>query len=634
MTEHGTEKRKDYRKLLTLGVLLVLALLVLAARLFYLQVANDENYTTLSEQNRIRILSMPARRGNIYDANMKELAVSKPVFTIALATTEISDREGLANTLAPLLDDPEITPESILATMAAGNGGRVYEPVVIKRLPYEEGLATVTRLEEMRDQLPGMVISTEPMRYYPQGNVAGHVLGTVGLLSAEEEDLIDEFNYSNNDWLGKTGVEASMERYTVDGKEIGLRGKKGMEKVEVDSNSRPVRTISSQEPVSGNSLVLTLDADVQKVLEDSLQAMIEKVQKEHPKCRRGAAVLLNVKTGQVIAMASYPQMNPNDFANGLPSSLTEYYFQNEDRPLINRAIAGTYPPGSTMKPATAVAVMASGDISPQERITCTPSAWKAPRAKCPRVHGSVNLSRALALSCNTYFQEMAYRIGIEALDKVWAELGFGEKTGIDLPGEAAGVLPSPEWKAEHFDEDDWEHEWHNYDTFYMSMGQGYNTATPLQLANYVATIANGGQHMIPYVVDRILSPQGEVVHQFEPQVKNTLNVTEEDLDAVRQGMRAVIAPGGSASSVFKGFPIEVAGKTGTAQTGLKGDEDDYHGAFVAFAPYEEPEVAFACLIEYGYRGGTTGGVVCREVLGEYFDLNPEPLPNDLPDTEE
>ncbi|MEG1500792.1 MAG: penicillin-binding transpeptidase domain-containing protein, partial [Clostridiales bacterium] len=402
MTEQISEnmsgnKKLDY-KLIILGVILVLAFLILAGRLYYLQIVNDENFATLSEQNRIRIISQPAKRGDIYDCNMDELATSKPVFTISLASSEIDDKENLAKNLAAVLGDPEITTASILEQIKSNS--RIYEPIIIKRIPYDEGLPIITRLEEMRNQLPGVLISEEPMRYYPQGDLAGHTIGTVGLLSKEEEELKDKYGYQNNDWLGKSGLEKTMERFTVDDQEIGLRGQKGIEKVEVNSRHRPVRTISSQDPVSGNSLVLTLDSKVQKVLEESLQETIARVSKTYPKCRGGAAVLLNVKTGGVIAMASYPKLNPNDFANGLSRDKVPYYMENESRPMFNRAVSGAYPSGSTFKAATAVAIMASQTISPYERITCSPSAWKKPRAKCPRVHGSVDLSRALALSCN------------------------------------------------------------------------------------------------------------------------------------------------------------------------------------------------------------------------------------------
>ncbi|MDR2713596.1 MAG: hypothetical protein LBB91_10840, partial [Clostridiales bacterium] len=290
-------------KLVVLGFIFSLLCFLLGLRLFSMQVLDDEQYTLLSTQNRIRILSLPARRGNIYDANMTEMAVSKPVFAISLASADIPDREALAEKLAVLLHDEEITAKKIQDILAQHY--RRYEPVVIKRLPYDEGLPLITRLEEMRDELPGIIITEEPMRYYPQGPLAGHILGTVGRInSTEYENLRDDYNYLVTDWIGKNGVEKSMERFTIDGLEIGLRGKNGMKQVEVNAKHRPVRDISTQEPRSGDSYVLTIDGKLQSALEQSLADMIAEIQKTRPKAKAGAAVLIDVKTGAILAMAS------------------------------------------------------------------------------------------------------------------------------------------------------------------------------------------------------------------------------------------------------------------------------------------------------------------------------------------
>lgn len=608
-------------KLVVLGFIFALLCFLLGMRLFYMQVLDDEQYSLLSAQNRIRILSLPARRGNIYDANMTEMAVSKPVFAISLASADIPDREALAEKLAALLHDEEITAKKIQDTLAQHY--RRYEPVVIKRLPYDEGLPLITRLEEMRDELPGILITEEPMRYYPQGSLAGHILGTVGRInSTEYENLRDDYNYLVTDWIGKNGVEKSMERFTIDGLEIGLRGKNGMKQVEVNAKHRPVRDISTQEPRSGDSYVLTIDGKLQNTLEQSLADMIADIQKTRPKAKAGAAVMINVKTGAILAMASYPPLDPNDFANGLSQDKAEYYYDEAVSPLLNRCIAATYPPGSTFKPMTAVAALACGAITPKTTVNCSRIA-KVPRANCTGSHGAVNLQRGIAVSCNTYFQEIGYRAGIENLDKTGSELGLGQQSGIDLPGESAGVLPSPEWKAKRFpDESNWEHIWRPYDTFYMSMGQGYNMLTPLQMANYIAAIANGGKRMRPHVVDKILSPEGELIWQFQPEVMANVEISEENLAAVCKAMRTTVTSG-TAGALFRGFPIEVAAKTGTAQTGLPGDDKnkDYHGVFVAFAPFNDPEVAFAGIIEYGYHGSTSSGYVCRAVFDEYFGMN-------------
>jgi penicillin-binding protein 2 len=509
---------------------------------------------------------------------------------------------------------------------------RRYEPIIIKRLPYDEGIQMVTRIEERREELPGVEIREEPMRYYPFGSLAGHILGTVGLINKEELESLEDYNYGMNDWIGKTGLEKVFEHYSEGNKEIGLRGKAGADQVEVNAKHQPVSTWSHKDPVPGNSLVLTLDADLQSVMEKSMAEIIEKIKVDRPKAQAGAAVLINVKTGGILAMASAPALDPNDFANGLSKDKFSYYWDDDLKPTFNRAISGTYPPGSTFKPVTAVAALSSEKVIPKNTVYCGPSAWIKPKAKCPKAHGTVDLYRAMAVSCNSYFQEMGSRIGIGQLHKTGKELGLGQLTGVELPGEVAGLLPSQEWKESSFT--GWESTWRIYDTYYMSMGQGYNIYTPLQMANYVATIANGGNRMKPYLVDKILSPENKVLKQFEPTVLNKLSTSPQVLAEVKKAMRAVCEPGGTAYSIFRDFPatVKVAAKTGTAQTGLPGDnkDKDYHGWFVAFAPYEDPEIAYAGIVEYGYHGGSSAGYIAKAVFEEYFGLKREPIPDTLP----
>lgn len=624
------KEKEVTKKLGVFSAVIALIFIALGLRLFYLQIVRADAFEDLSDKNKFRIVSIPARRGDIYDRDMEVLATSKPVFTVTLIDAELTEKENVAGKLAEILHDPEITQESILQALQKQN--RRYEPVVIKRLPYEEGIQMVTRIEERREELPGVVIREEPMRYYPFGNLAGHILGTVGLINKDELDNLEEYNYGMNDWIGKTGLEKTFEHFTQVSKEIGLRGKDGADQVEVNAKHQPVSTWSHKDPVPGNSLVLTLDANLQSVMENSLEEILEKLQTERPKAQAGAAVLINVKTGAILAMASAPFINPNDFANGLPKDKVSYYWDEKLKPTFNRAISGTYPPGSTFKPVTAVAALSSGKITTDNTVYCGPSTWIQPRAKCPKAHGSVDLYEAMAVSCNTYFQEMGYRTGIEQLYQTGRELGLGQLTGVELPGETQGLLPSKEWKESSFT--GWESTWRNYDTFYMSMGQGYNIFTPIQMANYIATIANGGTRMKPYLVDKIVSPDNEVLEKFEPTVLNKVNASSQVFAEVQKAMRAVTEPGGTAYSIFRDFPssVQVAAKTGTAQTGQPGDDKttDYHGLFVAFAPYDDPEIAFAGIVEYGYHGGSSAGYVAKALFEEYFGLKREPIPDTLP----
>jgi penicillin-binding protein 2 len=621
------------RKLELFTILIALIFVGLGLRIFYLQVVKADTYENLSNKNKFRIVSIPARRGNIYDRNMKIMAMSKPVFTISI-NPEVKEKEVVAERLAEILNDPEITKDSIL--LAIKEQYRRFEPVVIKRLPYEEGIQTVTQIEERKEDLPGVTIREEPMRYYPGGVLAGHILGTVGLINKDELDILDKYNYQMNDWIGKTGLEKVFERYQDGDKEIGLRGEAGADLIEVNAKHRPVSNWSHKDPVPGNSLVLTINADLQKVMESSMSDTMEKLRRSNPKVKAGAAVLIDVKTGAVLAMASAPYINPNDFSNGLSKDKVKYYWDEKLKPTFNRAISGAYPPGSTFKPVTAVAALAAGKVNTKDTVYCGPAAWVKPRAKCTKTHGSVNLYTAMAGSCNTYFQEVGYRTGIDMLYQTAKDLGLGQLTGIELPAEAEGILPNKEWKEKNFS--GWESTWRPYDTFFMSMGQGYNLYTPIQIANYVATIANGGKHMKPYLVDKILSPSGKELMKFNPTVLNKLDVKPSVLTEVRKAMKSVSEPGGTAYNLFKDFPsdIKVGAKTGTAQTGLPGDDKsrDYHGLFVAFAPYENPQVAFAGLIEYGYHGSTSAGYVAKAVFEEYFKLKKEAIPDELPIGEE
>ena len=618
MRPKDTEERiKTNKRLIICALCLVVAFFFLFAELYSLQLLSDDSYSAQSEKNRTRFLTLSAMRGNIYDSEMNELATSVPVFTVSLLAVSSKDREAVSESLAYYLNDEEISAEDIYDTLLSN--ARQYEAVLIKKLPYnQESIELIAVLEEHKEEIPGLLIGTESMRYYPYGSVFGHFLGYVGKIS-ETELANSEEDYLNTDTIGKTGLEKYYETFYIDGEQIGLRGTNGVQQVEINAQNYPISTEIIAEPQQGNSLITTMDLEVQNVLEQSLESVIKELQKEYPECKAGAAVLLNVKTGAVIAAASYPVINPNDFADGLKSENYDYYMTNEDRPLINRAISGLYAPGSTFKIVTALAELYAGVADPLEEINCTSAAWVDPRAKCTREHGKVNLYEAIAMSCNTYFQEMGYRAGIEAIDDIAEQLGLGQVSGIDIPGEAAGILPSPEYKATLFSPDEWDFQWRDFDTFYTSMGQGYNTYTVLQLANYTATVANGGNRMQPYVVEKIIaSDTGETVYQHEPVLLNTLTVSEEDLQTVQEGMLAVTQLGGTSYSLFKDLPIQVAAKTGTAQTSVKGSDN---GVFIAYAPYDDPEVAFACVIEFGQSGGGSGGIVCYNVFKQYFNLN-------------
>ncbi len=602
--------------------MLLLLFFVLAARLFALQILNSETYASISSRNQLRIVSQPAKRGDIYDRNMLKLAGSEICFEISISTAKMTSDEikELAHNLAGFLKDPELNEEAIIDKIdhRASN----YQPVVITTMPAENNQHLVASLEENRDKLPGLLIIETPQRVYLEGSLASHVLGQVGKITDADADLVQNYNYLSTDLVGKAGVERTMERFTdTEGREIGLRGKRGLSLLEVDSQNRIVREISNQESVSGNSLVLTIDADIQRVMEDSLAETVEKLKQERPKVVGGSAVLLDVKTGSVLAMASYPDYEPEDFIKGIDSEKAAYYYDETLKPTFNRAISGAYPVGSTFKVSTALAALACGAIGRDTHIFCDPENWDNDKAKCTGIHGMVDLSQALAVSCNTYAQDAGAAAGIDNMYEVFRQLGYGQLTGIELTGETRGLLANPDWKKLNFKGR--EGNWYPYDTYYMSIGQGYSYYTTLQMAQAMATIANHGVRMQPHVVDRIIDYEGETVYQWEPRVMDRINMSDENWDVLYNALQAVTQPGGTAYRTFGNYPVSVAAKTGTAQTGLVGDDknNDYHGWFVAFAPADDPEVAFAGMVEYGFHGFSSGGVVCKDVFDAYFGFD-------------
>lgn len=684
------EKKKQLgQKLKAYFVVTVLIFLVLLGRLFMLQVVNAEAYQTKSDGNRIRMLTIPASRGEIITADNVVLATSKPVYTISVS--HLNDEEAerqVADRLAELLQNPEITGDLIIEKLSKHT--RRYEPMEVVRIPWgEEAVALITKLEERRGELPGLVIRAEPMRYYPEGTMAGHILGYEGLINEKELETYQEYNYGINDRIGKTGLERSFELWEKEeGVPAGLRGQKGAQPVEVNARHRIVRELPVMlQPTPGNTLKLTLDYDLQRAMEESLREVISQIQAtKNPKSNAGAAVLLDVKTGGILAMASYPELNPNDFVDGSYGEKSDYYNDPDLKPAFNRAIQAVYPPGSTFKPITAMAALESGRVNDRITVNCTGAYWKPPYIKCWQAHGRVDFYRAIAVSCNTYFQYVAELAGVEELVRAGKAFGLGSSTELsDLPGEAAGILPTPEWKKElntilinrkydrlreALDEKyrdlfqqaateeekadlrrkmeqeqrslearyridlNFETTWQAFDTYNTSIGQGSNSYTMLQLANFVATMVNGGKRYKPYLVDSIYDEEGNLVHQFEPEVVMEVPISQDTLDKTVKGMLGTSQPGGTAWSLFRHFPeqIKVGAKTGTAETGLAGDgKRDFHGVFVAFAGYGEPQIAFAGIVEYGQSGSGSAGYIAKAVFEEYFGLNDEEEEFSLPE---
>lgn len=651
----------------------IIALLcLLVIKLAIVQIFNTDLYQTKARDNRVRLVPIRASRGEIYDRNGQVLAANELVYTLSLTYLGDDNQDAMIKKLTELLTPyyPEITTAAIKDKIELQQY-RLYEPVIIVRdIPWE----LVVKMEENRQELPGVTISIEPLRVYPNSTVAGHVLGYIHSINAEELSGNGE-KYSINSLIGKSGIEKSYEKE--------LKGEDGARQVEVDAQGRPVGELVTMQPKPGNNLTLTLDLKLQRVMEQSMEDNLKRLQQKHPKAKVGSAVLLDVKNGEVLAMTSSPLLRPDDFKGQLDKDLVSYYFPSGDKynPMepgaaINRAIQAYYPPGSTFKPITGMAALESGKLDPYSfEVDCQGRYWIEPFIKCTKVHGEENYFSGMADSCNTYFQEAGRRAGKENIIKVARDFGLGQKTGIDLPGETKGLLPTPAWRKEintiltnqqyerlrkELDEKyqrllsnakneeeretlekaqknekarleaqyqidfKWNTEWHAYNTFNMSIGQGDNQYSVIQLAAYAATIANGGYLMEPHVLKEVSSPGKKVIKEVEPTLVRNVSVSAETLALTRQAMAAVTQPGGTAAFLFTNFPpeIQVAAKTGTAETSRVGDraDEEFHGTFIAFAPADNPKIAFAGVIEYGQHGSESIGYVCKAIFEQYFGI--------------
>ena len=642
---------------------------ILLAKLGWMQLVENEYYTSRADAQRTRLMTITAARGDISTSDGVVLVTDHSSYQVTVDYLAVREngkyKEDVIVLLAELLEDETITAEKIMEICDA-NKGYLYKPIVIKK---DLDIASVSRIEAHRELLPGVNIESVPDRTYMHGTLASHVLGYIGLVSQEEldsqtqaQDAGDEnaTNYKMGDYVGKVGVEKYYDEY--------LRGVNGYREVEVNAAGRPVSDTETVNPQNGDNLVLTIDYDLQLALETAMDETIARLQSQarSDKAGAGAGVLLDVNTGKVLAMVSRPDDN-----------ITQQ----------NRAIQGRYVPGSTFKPVTAVAALESGVITDTEKIFNPGRYWEKPYIKTTAPIGYYNLYNGMALSDNVYFQELGNRAGIDNIAKYGKMLGLDGPTGIDLAYENKGArategLPTPEkrqlyqekevanqaalwdkkiaeaeerfaqelanaateeekakierrrrstiavYQSEKIINMNWHSEWHAADTFNVSIGQGRQNYTPLQLAVYASALANGGTVYQPYIVDKVVDNDGNVIMQNAPVIKQQADISAETIKKVREAMCRVTAPGGGAYGLFAQFPseIRIAAKTGTAQPGrsgyIVGNKQYYDGLFICYAPADNPQVAFACVMEYGYSGSGSAGYVAKAVLEEYFALNP------------
>ncbi len=601
------------RLVLSLGFVLVL-LFILLARFVYLQAIRHSHYQTLAENNRISVVPIAPNRGLILDRNGVVLAHNYSGYTLEITPSKAGELEAVIDELSMLVD---IQPKDRRRFKKLLAESRNFESLPIRnRLSDEE----VARFAAQRYRFPGIEIKARLFREYPYRELTSHLIGYIGRINQTETQQLEQdgtvANYRGSNHIGKTGIEQSYEN--------ALHGTTGIEQVEVDAGGRAVRMLSRIPPVSGNNLTLSLDIKLQEVAEQSFGNY------------RGALVAIDPRNGEILAFVSKPGYDPNLFIDGIDTESWDALNNSPDVPLNNRALRGQYPPGSTLKPFMALAGLYYNKRDPGYTIS-DPGYFQLPgssrrfRDWKKGGHGSVDMFKSIVVSCDPYFYGLAIDLGIDNISTFLPQFGFGKKTGIDMAGESSGLVPSQAWKQKRHKE-----KWYAGDTVSVGIGQGYNLATPLQLAFATAVLANDGVAWRPHLVKQVQRSDKTPTAEMKPAF--TLNLKPEHLALVKRAMVAVTQPGGTAARAGAGAPYTFAGKTGTSQViGMKQGEEYIesqvherhrdHAMFIAFAPADQPRIALAVLVENGGHGGATAAPIARKVL-DYYLLGklPEPLP--------
>lgn len=591
------------RLIISLTVVVVLVF-GLAARLYYLQVMQSEHYATLSQNNRVDLVPLPPVRGLIQDRNGVVLAENFPVYNLEIVPDQVRDMDHLLHRVRQLVDLSERDIERFQRTLKRRPW---FERQTLKTgLTYDEA----ARFSVNQYRFRGIELRSRLQRYYPDAGLTGHVVGYVGRISEEDLKSIDSAAYKGTDHIGKLGIEAFYERR--------LLGDVGFEQVETNAHGRIVRSLDRFVPTSGDNVHLTIDSRLQRVATDALGRF------------RGSVVALDPKNGEILAMVSTPTYDPNPFVNGIDTRSYQALRTSEDRPLLNRALHGRYAPGSTIKGFLALAGLDQG-IDPMHRISC-PGYFSLPNSRHryrdwrKEGHGAVDLENAIAQSCDVYFYRLARNLGIEVVHNYLTQFGFGQVTGIDLPGEPEGLVPTPAWKRRARKEP-----WYPGETVITGIGQGYLLVTPLQLAVATAGLANRGRFVAPRLLKGYEPPAGGEFEPAEAIAERRVNLADPSYyDRVVEAMRSVVhGPRGTARAIGSTSAYEIAGKTGTAQVigiaqGEEYDEESIeerfrdHSLFIAFAPVDDPRIALAVVVENGGGGSRTAAPIARRVLDYYL----------------
>lgn len=606
LKDHERDTRLIRSRMLFAALALVFLTLLLMARMYYLQVVQFEHHSTLAENNRIHVQSLPPTRGMIYDRNGLVIADNRASFSLTLTRERAGDWEQVLNSIIEIL---QLEPESReLFEKRIRQGRRPFEPVPVMFELSEEQIA---RIAVNQFRLPGVEVAASLVRYYPQKEHFAHSVGYVGRINENELKRLDPVNYSGTHHVGKTGIERFYEEQ--------LHGQVGYEEVETNARGRVLRVLNRVEPVSGQDIYLTLDSRLQEAAELALDG------------RRGAIVALDPNTGEVLAMVSQPSFDPNPFVTGISFKAYGLLRDSPDQPLFNRVLRGLYPPGSTIKPMMAVAGLDAEVITPASRVF-DPGFYKLPNHEHRYRNwnrygdGWVALDLALARSNDTYFYDLAHKLGVDRIHEYMTRFGFGQRVALDMFEETAGLMPSRDWKRSRYRQP-----WYPGETLILGIGQGYMQATPLQLAQSTSLMASKGRWMSPHLARSVGGVQPIVDAQMPDDIvlrdKNIWRAVQKGMEDVLHGTR------GTARKVGDSALYRIAGKSGTAQVvaikqGERYNRDKVqerhrdHALFIAYAPAEKPAITVAVMVENGESGSGVAAPVAKQVLDAWL-LNEE-----------
>jgi penicillin-binding protein 2 len=600
------EVRLVSKRMVLAGMLATLFILIVSYRIFYLQVVLHDHYTTLSQSNRVKVVPIAPTRGLIFSSDGVLLADNRPSFSLEITPEKVEDMDKVLHRLSAIM---EVSESNITQFKSRLKKNRRFESIpLVYNLSDEE----VARISVDLHKFDGVDIVARLNRYYPLGSITSHTIGYMGMIDERELETLDQSNYIATSHIGKIGVEKAYEAL--------LHGKVGYQQVEVNAQGRVIRVLDRTPPIPGKNIHLTLNASLQNLAMKALEG------------KRGAVVAMDPNDGSILALVSSPGYDPNLFVNGIDSRTYRKYLSSADTPLLNRALQGKYPPGSTIKPILGLAALHYGVRTPEDETWCP--GWYVLKGTSLRKgdwkkggHGHTTLHKAIAESCDVYFYSLANELGIDRIHEFMSEFGLGRRTNVDIGGESPGLLPSREWKRNAFNES-----WYPGETLNVGIGQGAILVTPVQLAVATSAIANHGRVLKPKLFSEARDPiSDETAISGEPEVLNHITNPESDWERIISAMTDVVhGPGGTARRIGLDAKYKIAGKSGTAQVFSLAKEEKYeadklvkelhdHALFIAFAPAETPKITVSVIIENGGGGSANAAPIVRLLFDDYLE---------------